>query len=470
MSLTDYTPSQIRRAIYEVDLPLLIDREVYPNMPKAVKGNWRTGALHQEWNELFNNYTGILIKAPRNHLKTFFFFEVNALRLCADNPDIEVLYLTGTDPLAIKKLDNIKKIAKRCPWFQHLLDGADTNNKHELVFANGSRISVGGFFSGGRGGHPDVIILDDIIDVSVMYSNEQNEKAKERFAMEILPMLNPDGRCIIAGTVQREDDIYSIDFAELANESGVSLNWVTRTYDAIVDEERHITLYPEKWSWEALMAKKAEIVQFKGERFFNKEYRNMPIKATGTIIKPEWLRTYSREMLPAGLSKFTGWDLSVGKKVDTGDFTSKVSIAVDTTQELPNMYITSVFNERLDFPNRVRAMITQGEVEQPVAIGAEDNAFQSDTVQTAKKNSNLNIVGITTTQNKTEKFIMRLSPLFENGRVFLDMSDPAQVKFWEQLLSLPNGANDDMADALCNAVEVIPSGLYGRAKDFILTL
>lgn len=467
MLLTGSKTSEVRRAIYNVNLPALIKNEVYPKYPKALRGGWRIGQLHYEWNSLWNEFEGIIIKAPRNHLKTFFFFESNALRLADEYAGIEILYMTSTDPLAIKKLDNVKKLAK-VPYFKHLLEGADVNNKTQLMFGNGSRIDVQGFNSKGRGGHPDVIILDDIIDIDVAYSEEQNAKSKERVATEILPMLSEGGRIVIIGTLQREDDIYSIDFSSLETEGNTKLKWVTRTYDAIVSEEEHKTLFPEKWSWDALMAKKAEIIKFSGERFFNKEYRNMPVNLLGEIIKPEWKRTY-REM-PAGLSTYTGWDLSVGKHLEKGDFAAKVTFCLDPRQELPNIYIKSVVNERLDFPKRVRKVITDGENESPVAVGIEDNVFQEDTVQTAKKNSSLNIVGVTTLQNKTEKFVMTLAPLFENGRVFMLEGDAMQQKFWEQLTSLPRGTHDDMADAFCNGLKVVPFLKRSKASDFVITL
>jgi hypothetical protein len=41
-------------------------------------------------------------------------------------------------------------------------------------------------------------------------------------------------------------------------------------YDAIVDEELHITLWPARWPWDKLMRRKRMV----GARSFNKEYRN----------------------------------------------------------------------------------------------------------------------------------------------------------------------------------------------------
>jgi len=97
------------------------------------------------------------------------------------------------------------------PYFKSLLDGADTNNKTELKFGGNQRIYVQGYGGKARGGHPDFIILDDIIDSAVIYSEDANKKSKERLAMEILPMAEPHTKIIIIGTIQKDNDLYSVD-------------------------------------------------------------------------------------------------------------------------------------------------------------------------------------------------------------------------------------------------------------------
>jgi len=400
---------------------------------------WKTGDLHQEWNEFLLKYNGLNIKAPRYHLKTFFFFEVKALQLCRFNPGTEIRYFTSGDSMAIEKLDHIKDFAK-LPYFRKMLEGADISNKTEIKFRNGSRIFVQGFWGKIRGGHPDYLILDDIIDSQVIYSDEQNKKAKERVATEILPMTGPDTQIVIIGTIQREDDIYSVDFSKYAGG-----NWISKSYDAIIDEEKKLTLWPEKWGWQALMNKKEEITELAGEKWFLKEYRNMTINLLGEIIKPEWKKTYKK--LPEGLSVYTGWDLAVGKDPDKGDYAAKITFAIN--DERDKIYIISAYRERLDFGKRIRKMIEAGNLEKPVRIAVEDNTFQADSVQIAKRKSNLNIEGITTTKNKIEKFNQVLVPLFENGRVYFKEGDETQELFWRELCSLPRGKYDDMADAFC---------------------
>jgi len=419
----------------------MIEDKIYKNYPKAIANNWKLGELHNEWNEILLNYKKINIKAPRDHLKTFFFFEARALQLCSFYPDIEIRYFTGSDALAIEKLNNVKKFAK-LPPFEKLLRGADIDNKTEIRFGNDSRIYVQGYMSKMRGGHPDYIILDDVVDVQVIYSDEQNKKAKERLVSEILPMAEPHTQIVIIGTMQREDDIYSVDLGE---------DSISKTYDAIVDEEKKITLFPQKWSWKELMKKKKEITSVFGEKWFLKEYRNLPINLLGEIIKPEWIKYYSE--LPKDLTIYSGWDLSVGKDIDQGDYTAGITVGVDRQQ---NIYIINVFRDRIDFPIRLRKIVELAKVYRPQVIKIEENVFQADTVQMLKRNTALNIKGIKTTKNKIEKFTFELAPLFENGKVFLKKDDPMQEIFRQELLSLPRGSHDDMADAFCLAIEGLP--------------
>lgn len=419
--------------------------------------NYRMGKLHDEWNDLLMSHQLLNIVAPRDHLKTFFFSEAYPLQAAKFNAGIRIQIFRKSDGLGVETLDKIKKWAE-APYFADLLSGADLYNKTQLRFGNGTEIYTSGFWSAVRGGHPDIIILDDIIDTDVIYSDEQNTKARERLAAEILPMAEPHTKIVIIGTIQREDDIYSINWGEVTGGKMAS-----RTYDAITDEEKHTTLFPEKWSWDALMAKKETIKEVSGVGFFNKEYRNWPIRAGGAIIKPEWLRTY--EKLPANLSIYTGWDLATGKDLESGDWTAKATIGVDT---LGNIYLIDIWRARIDFGQRVRKLIEFGQAENPKKIKVESNAFQNDTVQTAKKNCSLPIEGVKTTKNKIQKFREDFAPICENGKFYIKAGDKNQEEFWEEALALPRGKHDDRVDAVCIAIKDLP--LLTKASDYIITV
>jgi len=278
-----------------------------------------------------------------------------------------------------------------------------------------------------------LIILDDVIDTQVIYSDEQNEKAKERMASEILPMAEPETQIILVGTLQREDDIYAAIDPKI---------WVAKSYDAIVDEEKKLTLFPEKWDWEKLMRRKEEISILKGEKWFLKEYRNLPVKLLGEIIKKEWIQWY--DVLPEGLRIYTGWDLSVGKELDRGDYTACITFGID---DKGNIYLIRVWRDRIDFPTRLKKVVDFGKDDKPLKIKIESNTFQADSVQVLKSNTALPIEGVKTTENKVKRFSEELAPLFENRKVFLRKGDEMHQIFVDELCSLPRGKFDDLCDA-----------------------
>ncbi len=114
------TERQEKEAIYKYDLCDLIDKEIYTNHRSAQINNWKLGALHKEWNDLLQSGCNLVIEAPRDHLKSFFFSECYALEQCHGDEDMSIIIMSASDGLAVKRLDNIKRWAK-APRYRHLL-------------------------------------------------------------------------------------------------------------------------------------------------------------------------------------------------------------------------------------------------------------------------------------------------------------------------------------------------------------
>jgi len=398
----------------------------------------------------------LVIEAPRDHLKSFFFSECSPLEDCRSDPDMSIIILSASDGLAIKRLDFIKKWAK-VPRYRHLLRGADIDSRREVRFSNGSTIEVAGFGSKVRGGHPKKIILDDVIDSQVIYSEDYNRKTLERMSTEIIPMAEPDTKIVIVGTLQRDGDLYSVDWnsIEMAGER----HWIHKRYDAVVDEAKQISLYPEKWPWNKLMAKKQESIILTGsDKWFNKEYRCMPVNISGEIVKTEDIQGYDE--LPNDcwslqedktkkiiIPNYWGWDLSVGKDPDKGDYTGGIHFYRSRKGDI---FIDKIVRKRIKFDDRLKEIIAGSKLyPDALRIGIEQNAFQYDSVKTLITNTGLPIKGVQTTKNKIEKFNEMLPPLFANRKVFIKNGIENRQDFINELLSLPRGKYDDMADALC---------------------
>jgi len=135
------------------------------------------------------------------------------------------------------------------------------------------------------------------------------------------------------------------------------------------------------------------------------------------------------------------------KNPDSGDYTGGVHFY---RSEKGDIFIDKIVNKRIGFDDRLKEITANGKLyPDAIRIAVEQNTFQYDSVQTLKMNTSLPIVGVQTTKNKIEKFNEVLPPLFGNRKVFIKNGIENRQEFINQLLSLPRGKYDDMADALC---------------------
>lgn len=124
--------------------------------------------------------------------------------------------------------------------------GIDSAEKDPTMEALG----VGGQIYGARA---DVIICDDIATLRNQTSELEREKILEWLAQEVLTRLSDDGKLIIVGTRVHENDIYSTLLSE-------DVEWAsdfhTTVQPAVTDEDARSTLWPERWPYDKLIAKR----------------------------------------------------------------------------------------------------------------------------------------------------------------------------------------------------------------------
>lgn len=409
---------------------------------EAIYKHWLVPKLQDHYYNVWESHSKSRIVAPREHLKTTTVCSYIVRKIFERKYPLEIIYLHLSKDIAVEKVREIQSIIERCPLFANFIEIDEAKNWKDgsLRLLDGTTLTASSFGSGMVGKHPDIIILDDVIDQQVIYSDVKNDKSIRKFYSDVYPMITKAGKdkkIIVIGTIQRKDDLYN----KLPDD------FYCETLDAIVSEEKQQVLSPELFSWDELMKVKADMSSQFGERYWLKEYRNIPLEAMGEIIKPEWIKSYT--VPPENGDIFQAWDLSVGKDIGKGDFTAGATIRVIKEGELLKIYVLDIFKARIEFAERLKAIVSLGTRYNPIAIGVEENVFQYDTVSTLKMQTNLPIVGIKTIKNKIEKFRVELAPHFENGKVFI-ASDMLELK--QELLSLPFGQNDDMCDAITLAI------------------
>lgn len=416
--------------------------------PEAQEKNWGVVPLQDTYFDIWENNAKSMTQAPREHLKTTSLISYFTKKIFERQFPLEIDYFHLSKEIAIDKIRKMQLIVERNPILSlgFELDQAKNWKDGEIRLLDGTTIKAMGWLQGSVGKHPHMIGIDDVIDQSVIYSDDRNKKAINKFYSDVYPMITKmteEKKIIIIGTAQRDDDLYN----------QLPEDFERNIYQAFTDDEETKPLEPALFSVDELHKIKADMSEKHGLKFWLKEYMNVPFSSMGMIIKPEWIQTYSEP--PKDLDIYQGWDLSVGKKLDEGDWTAGCTVGIREVEDKLEIYVLDMYKARIPFAERLKAIRATAKKHDPKKIAIEENTFQYDTVQTLKKKTNLPIVGVNSVRNKIERFQTELAPHFENKKVFIraDMDE-----FIKELKSLPSGKHDDMSDALALAIKVSAKG------------
>jgi hypothetical protein len=182
-----------------VDLAALADlpRDTVEEMACAASlGVWtarRRGmemsAVHWEWCELAQTRERLAVVAPREHSKSET-FSVNATAHASIyQPGVYTYMFALTGDLAAELLARTKTVIEQVR--PDLVLGAMRDNSTDLILANGSRIRAAGAGKRTRGGHPDRIVGDDVLDEENTGTAEQRRKIHRWWFGSVVNMAHP---------------------------------------------------------------------------------------------------------------------------------------------------------------------------------------------------------------------------------------------------------------------------------------
>jgi predicted phage terminase large subunit-like protein len=186
----------------------------------------------------------------------------------------------------------------------------------------------------------------------------------------------------------------------------------------------------------------AEIERARGDLpalVFAQEYLAQFVTFGAGLIKPDMLLEGTA---PQGLPVVLGVDLAISEK-QGADWTAIVAMSRDPTTGL--IYIREAERHRCAFNevlNRIKAAAAR---HTPALIAIEQTQYQAAVIQELARTTHLPVRGIRPDRDKLTRF-MPLLTRFEQHQVRLDPAH-CPAAFREELLSFPEGKNDDMADA-----------------------
>lgn len=146
-------------------------------------------AVHWEWYELQLRYGRLAVIAPREHGKTEIYSVVTTAHQVGFRPGIWQYVFSATMDQARFIMERISA-AVAMVW-PDLLDHARKITTTDLIFANGSRVTVASTGKAVRGVHPDRIVGDDVMEEDATRTAHQREQVSRWWFGTVGPMAHP---------------------------------------------------------------------------------------------------------------------------------------------------------------------------------------------------------------------------------------------------------------------------------------
>jgi hypothetical protein len=483
-SVVDYWKEQAKK-----NLPFFVEDVLgYENAP------------HQtEWLSVLGNksYKKIVFAAPRGHTKSTCASINYPLWEISNNPNIRILLVSSSESASQAFLREVVGHIERDKFFNEfngnlkpqmpekwtareiIITRSDLSLKDPSI----STVGVGGTILSKRA---DVIICDDILNPENTKTYEQRIKMREWFHQVLLPVLVPNGRIIVVGTVWDQDDLLH----ELLKDASYDYR---KKFKAVIEPPTHKELWD---NWYAIRMKGTEESKLEADKYkaenkekmyegiktlwqyfdyemlyllertskvsFEKAYQNNIISREDQKFKEEWIARAKERGKNFRLIKSMTPDL----RKEFKSLTAGIDLQASEKAQADDNVLLSMGEMRLDnliyLLNIERGKPSPAEWRKLIVQKDRDDGFRHDKIlvetngyQNALKRDmdqyNLPIEAFTTTGEKFDPYIgvESLAILFENDRIVLpyDNTDPETIAKVDQLVDelrkFPSGHTGD---------------------------
>jgi hypothetical protein len=466
-----------------------------------------TNAQHQrEWCDTLGaeKYRRVVVAAPRNHSKTTVFSINYPLWEIARNPNVRILLVSAADTQSQSFLRQIKGVIERDQMYvdfagQLKNSSNDKWTDKEIILKRDrtdlkdptiSTVSVEGTILSKRA---DIIICDDILSFENTRTPEQRQKIKDWFNLVLLPVLEPNGRLIVVGTIWQVGDLmeellvdpmfdYRKRYKAIIQEPDKPELWEAWCNLLVEDrEDRHEranafrllnkeemdkgiqVLWPARLNYENLYQKR-----YSDPYAFARAYQNDPASRPSQLIKREWIeaalkRGVGLKLQDASHTEYTelttlGLDLAISQE-NMADDTAEVALdklKYDWNGLKAGSYILRNIKRGKMTGGETKAMVTTDfYAMRPHGVRVESVAYQEYLVRELN-DGGIPVRGHRTGSDKWDSSVgvNTIGTLLEHGQLTLP-SDPHDArtkdligKLVAEMLMFPEGHTGDSLMAL----------------------
>jgi len=440
INMSDITGLNLER---QMDLEL--SKNSFPYFFENVLG-WDFASHQQEWLELMGQTQRTVIICSRGHGKSVFMHSWVVWNLIFQPPPYQMLYISSNQKQTMVHMRDIDKVFNN-PTIKHFkpAKGWAIGN---ITLTNGNQILERSVGSQIRGLHPQEIIIDEPLKE---FSMTGIQKVTDWFYGDMIPTLHHSASLRVIGTPFSYTDIYT----QLEENEA----YTVRKYPCF--NALNEPLWPNRWDYDALMARKAEIGSLK----FTREYLCVPVSTGTSLFNPEYLERAKNKNLVLKPTRREGYKYYVGidPAISTdGDYNVITVLEVDDNDNKNVVYVDRAKN--VEFRENLQKVRLIGKIFQPEVILFETNVFAKSFTQELRNISDLNVHDFNTTRKKKQDIILNLQMNFENEKIHLPYANEESRRVTSALIEELSmfsitqkgkfegvGAHDDMVMSLALA-------------------
>jgi len=308
----------------------------------------------------------------------------------------------------------------------------------------------------------------------VLYGNPQVAFETAWTYMQVGPMqrLMPGGRMVFIGTRWGKQDPIAKALQNARDKrSEGALQWHEVNFPATMEVERDgemqtVSLWPEQWPLQELLAKKAGMRPM----FWSAQYMQDPTSDNVALLKREYWQIWPFEDPPDVDTIIQVWDTAHETK-NRSDFSACGTFGVffNTETNRNEMILLNAIKDRWEFPELKTRAREQAAEWKPDHLLIEKKAAGAPLIQELRR-MDLFVEEYSPSRGKVghsnDKYarVNSITPIFEDGCVWMpDTKWARDVR--EECADFPSGEHDDYVDVVAMACMRFRQGGYLRLSD-----
>ena len=391
----------------------------------------------------------LIINMPPRHSKSEFASFLMPAWFLGRNPKLKIIQATHNTELAVRFGRKVRDLIDD-PEYKTIFPGTNLKEDNKGAGTWGTDKGAEYFAAGvgaaitGRGA--DLLVIDDPHSEQDALSETAFDHAYEWYTSGPRQRLQPGGSIIIVMTRWGKKDLTGRLLAQQGSDV-MSDKWDVVEFPAILPSDK--PLWPEFWDKDALLSIKASLPASK----WNAQWQQQPTASESAIIKREWWQTWDRPTIPPLKYILQAYDTAFSKK-QTADYSAITTWGVFQPEEggADHVILMDARRGRWNFPELKEVAFEEYEYWEPDMVLVEAKATGTPLIDELRLRG-IPALGFSPGKGSDKVTRMHMvAPLFEAGMVWAPEDKKFADDVIEEVVSFPNGDNDDFCDSMTLAL------------------